>query len=393
MSLFENNYSNNPTFETIVKCPLTEKDIKHNINAWINNDPLLITKFMDYDQLSLENASFNEKLKDWDDSQYDKKSIFYQLQYNLTCKDSDIDTLDNAWYTVYKHNTNGADNYTKYYLPQYGDYITKCRLILSKTNDINEFYNSFIHFDCDGQEMFSGTIKFIIAMNEFLGEDKIREEDDCYIIPLCIFKLIGFKVMNMIRSPHATVFFDIWGNYSDCAMQIMYGFYGTDLRRTVAQTRDRCLTMNIRSGRIKFDDYITEFHTQLRYLNQGFVIWYHNCDIAPTILKLEIKMKYCDQYYNKEIQLSEIKKLKCGNQNGFFVSTNRFNFDQFVMFLKSLNPKTDLTIFNEFIWWTDIETTLSIHWTNYYNDSFIVIDSCYLTTMNHNNMFYHKFSN
>ena len=66
MSIFKNNFNNNPTFSIFTqlyeKCPAgmtgpsqPKKQTDCNMNAWICNEPFIIPQIQNYDSLSLEN--------------------------------------------------------------------------------------------------------------------------------------------------------------------------------------------------------------------------------------------------------------------------------------------------------------------------------------------------
>ena len=419
MRTFHNNFNDNPTFSNFnslfhIDCPkgvtgpMPSKNPTDDImTAWINNEPLMtssIIKFQNYDSLSLEdNLSLSNvtKLESIGDSRYDKQYLIYQLMHNLTDENSDINSLDNQWVKNFKQSHHNP-NCMRFNILRCADYVTHCRIKIPKLCNLTDFYNTNIRFYIGDNILFNGSIKFIIAMNDYVGTYKMTSDDDYYIIPLCIFKLIGFNNINLIQLPYANLIFEIEKYYDDLIIEVMYGYYITELRlKLVRETLTNFLVMKV-SRECDYtyiiNNYISQFECNLQYINQGIIIWYEANDINnqlhPIILKIEVEIKYDDKYFNKEIELCEIKRLKCYDQIGFFIPTNRFTFDQLTIFLKQLNSKTDLTIFDDFINWTAINTTFKIHWSNYEVGSTISIEKCCLNICNCTmGLFSYRYSN
>jgi hypothetical protein len=132
--------------------------------------------------------------------------------------------------------------------------------------------------------------------------------------------------------------------------------------------------LEIQGWEFEITDCTEKYKLKINNYNMGLIIWFDNVELfEPNILNAEI-IFYKDQIkFTKDV---DIQKININNKNGYFISTNKLNFDQIFSYYKKIYLKKDFNILDDLINWSDDikDCWINIQWTIYENSSRCVIE-------------------
>jgi hypothetical protein len=236
--------------------------------------------------------------------------------------------------------------------------ILKFQINLNKSNNLNKFLDSKIIIHSDEWQKYYCSIRFLVLLTEKIYNLKITKNDKYHIIPIVLF-------------------INIYHIKSDIAIFIypnsIYKYNLQILSNTIKEISNKFITLETFRDISTINDCIQRSCLQLNRYTMGVIIWYKS-DIdflEPTILKVEIT------FYNNNIKFSkdiDIEKIKFNDKIGYFISTNKLNFNQIFNFYKNFNSEKDIE--NYLISWEKTRAKLiEIHWTSYHDNSFCVVEN------------------
>jgi hypothetical protein len=333
-----------------------------NLVDWLENVPILIEK-------PLTDKPIDEpELETVDETFIDTNSLVYQMLINL-------DGKTGIW-TPRKFIK--SDSNIVYPIANYGDYILNCRIKLDRSENLNEFLESHVALDISGTTIFGCSMRFITILTEKITNQKITHNDEYYIIPMCIFRLIGNKYFaQQMFTDYRMTIYNSKVDPEKCIFQTEDGFSNCTNREVLTKTQMHTILVSSTQN-FTVDDYITEHTCDLVMYNMGIIVWY-TVDatdtfgeaqlIQPVILKAELIFSTGSKVFD----LHEIETVKSHKHTGFIIPTNRYNFAEFV---ESAKNKSHTPIPTEhLINWSHLpRPTLKIHWSNYQPGAKFVIE-------------------
>jgi hypothetical protein len=301
-----------------------------NINSWLNDqfDNLVINNLFDANDLILE-PEIEEELNL---NNFDFKNTNLMKDDKITSDGKIIGTL---------LSTNN---------------VMKIEIKLNKSLNLNKFLNSQIFILVPGYRYVS-SIRATNLLADKILKYKIIKDDKYFIIPILLF-----VKPNKFHKPNFQIHI-----FNDCKprynLKISWDTFNKKIKNM----------LQINNKKYKINDCIDKYKLYIYDYVLGFIIWYESNNdtefLEPSILKAEINLYKNNIKFNKPIN---IEKIKFNNKTGYFIPTNRLNFDQIFNYQN-----------NNLIDWNDCfdsnnDSYIEINWSIYHDDSFCIIETVFL---------------
>jgi hypothetical protein len=255
-------------------------------------------------------------------------------------------------------------NMTIFWIPSININNKVIQIKLNKSENLNKFLNFKIYISVSNISKIGSTIRTLTLLADKLFGLKITKNDKYFIIPMII--------LSKIQHDNKTIEIRIFNNNfqkNKYDFKLFLNSNKKSLNDSINIAIDSC-TYVIKNC-IQYDII------ELNKYSLGLIIWHRFEDnninfLEPVILKIEIS------FYNNNIKISKdinIEKIKFDDKNGYFISTNKLNFNQIINYYKSF----DSDIYNNLITWdNNIIYYMEIQWSNYYDNTFCVIENIFL---------------
>jgi len=330
----------------------------------------------DEDNLMIEKEFEGMKeLVTMDEDNHGQNDIYYNLLYNL--KDEESCMESNYWKIICAEN--GCIKLTRI-----GDVIIGMKLCIDKDENINEWFNYSVILNIGGTDVIHSSIKLLTTFSKLINHEDIVYGEEYIEIPLSLTNFFNNGKLHIISLP----FHELKLTFCDddkilskkIKINVCWAFYNNDARRKIIKGME-FITLKTKKMNYIADDHIVQIDQNIKSFSSFIIIWYtidnsyfaEIQSLQPSILKIEMQIMFENHFLTKELDNIHIKKIKCRNYTGFFISINRFSFSDIINFFG--NKRTNLGLFDKFVNWNNIDVKFLIHFSNFHPGATINIEN------------------
>ncbi len=223
-------------------------------------------------------------------------------------------------------------------------------------------------------------------------------------IPLC--EMFGKGRIDLISLAYHEVRITVYNGNNSLnklyKIRLKYGDYSGELRMNICQNADQFITLDSKVWLERIDDCIMTLN--LNGFSSFIILWYiidssqfsELQSFQPSILKINVELiTQEEQYFFKEINSSEITKIKFRNYIGFCIQMNNIKYKEMLDYYKIKTKVGNDKFFrkNKKMFFGK-EAKLDIHWSNYIQGAKVIVEELRLNIARQmNGMFGLAYSN